>query len=54
MNFVSSMPASHFGIEQTIYQLFGVNVPAEAVIVAAAVGAVTLVFKSSLISSGLR
>jgi len=54
MNFVSSMPASRTGFESIVYQAFGSNVPTEAVIAASALIAITLLFKSTLVSSDLR
>jgi len=54
MNFVSSMPSSRIGFDNIMFQVFGANVPSEAVLTVAALIAVTLVFKSSLVSSGLR
>ncbi len=54
MNFVSSMPTSRIGLEQTFYQVFGANLSSEVFVAAAAIVAFTLFFRSSFISTGLR
>lgn len=54
MNFVSSMPSNRIGLEHSIQQILGVDVQIELLIATAAFAAVTLIFKSSLINSGLR
>lgn len=54
MKFASSMPTSKTGFENAVFQLFGSDVSPEAVIAAAALLAVTFLFKTTLVKTDYR